>query len=366
MISPPVRILIRTDASLEIGTGHVMRCLTLADALRERGAETLFICRRHRGHLLEQIRARGHEVRALAPPSPSGAPTDVKPSHAAWLGVGWDEDAQETLQLAAGERADWLVVDHYALDRRWEQTVRPMCRRLMAMDDLADRPHDCDLLLDPSLGREAGRYAGLVSDGTTMLLGPQYSLLRSEFSDARAESLARRRTPELRRVLITMGGVDKDNVTCAVLEALDTSSLPPDARIVAVMGPYSPWLEKVRLRAAQMRVATQVCVGVTNMARLMALSDLAIGAGGGTSWERCCMGLPAFILSLAENQHTMAKTLQDAGAVIAVGSAAELAYRLDELLAAGAMESFLARASCDAARITDGQGAERVCRQMLK
>lgn len=360
-----MKIVFRTDASLEIGTGHVMRCLTLAGALRARGAEAVFICRAHHGHLLEQIRQRGHEVRALPPPPPSYAAAGDDTPHAAWLGLGWDEDAQETLQLAAGERADWLVVDHYALDRRWEQKLRPVCHRLMAMDDLADRAHDCDLLLDPTLGRTQADYAGLVPSEAKMLLGPHHALLRPEFAALRAESLAQRGTPELRQLLITMGGIDKDNATAAVLATLDGSSLPSDVQIIAVMGPHSPWLEEVRTQAARMRMETQVRVGVTDMARLMATSDLAIGAGGGTSWERCCLGLPAFILSLAENQHAMARTLQDAGAVIAVESAAELARRLDELLAANTMAPFLARSSRDAAQVTDGRGAERICREML-
>lgn len=360
-----MKILFRTDASLEIGTGHVMRCLTLADALRERGGEAIFVCRPHRGHLLEQIRARGHEALVLSPPPPSYAPPAGDTPHAAWLGLGWDEDAQETLQSIAGERADWLVVDHYALDYRWEQRLRPACHRLMAMDDLADRAHDCALLLDPSLGREAGDYAGLVADEANVLLGPQNALLRPEFAALRAESLARREKPELRQLLITMGGIDKGNSTGAVLDALDDSSLPSNVQIIVVMGPHSPCLEEVRTRAARMRMETQLRVGVTDMARLMAMSDLAIGAGGGTSWERCCLGLPAFILSLAENQRPMAKTLQDAGAVIAVDSAAELARRLDEFLAAGTMAPFLARSSRAAAQITDGRGAERVCQEML-
>jgi UDP-2,4-diacetamido-2,4,6-trideoxy-beta-L-altropyranose hydrolase len=359
-----MKVAFRTDASLEIGTGHVMRCLTLADALRARGGECVFVCRPHRGHLLEQIRERGHEVRALSPPPASfGAQADDTP-HAEWLGLGWARDAEETLRLTAGERVDWLVVDHYALDRRWEEALRPVCHQLMVMDDLADRAHDCDLLLDPTLGRAQADFAGLIRKEAITLLGPRYALLRPEFATLRAESLGRRKAAELWHVLVTMGGIDKDNMTGAVLDALDSSALPPEIRITAVLGRHSPWLSEVRAQAARMRLETQIRVDVADMAQLMTDSDLAIGAGGGTSWERCCLGLPAFILSLAENQHIMAKTLQDAGAVTAVESAAELAHRLDALLAAGKVAPFLARLSTASAQVTDGKGSERVCRKM--
>lgn len=360
-----MRILFRTDASIEIGTGHVMRCLTLADALRKRGAETIFICRPHRGHLLEQIRERGHQARTLPPPPASYSRTTDDTRHAVWLGLEWEQDAQETLQLLGEEHADWLVVDHYALDRRWEQALRRACDRLMVMDDLADRAHDCDLLLDPTHGREIINYVGLTPTEAKSLLGPEYALLRPEFAALRSESLTRREKPELRQLLIAMGGIDKDNATAAVLGALNSSALPSDTQIIAVMGAASPWLDEVRACAARIRFEMQVQVNVPDMAQMMAASDLAIGAGGGTSWERCCLGLPAFILSLAENQHAMAKSLEDAGAVIAVESAADLTLRLNDLLRASAIAPFLARASREAAQVTDGRGAERVCREIL-
>jgi len=361
------QILFRTDASIEIGTGHVMRCLTLADALRDCGKEAVFVCRRHPGHLVDLIHSHGHGVRVLSAPTSPYTATAGDTPHAAWAGVSWEEDADETLQLApAGEQADWLVVDHYALDHRWEKKMRGVYDRLLVIDDLADRTHDCDLLLDPGLGREAVDYDSLVRDDTRGLFGPQYALLRPEFSISRAEGLARHKSPELRQVLITMGGTDKDNATGAVLDALDRSSLPPNVSIVAVMGANSPWLEHVRVRATRMRFNTQVHAGVTDMAQLMASSDLAIGAGGGTSWERCCVGLPTFLLSLADNQKVMARTLQHAGAVIAFESVAELARRLDDMLAKNMMMPFLARSSHDASQITDGLGVKRVCQEMLR
>lgn len=359
-----MKFVFRTDASVEIGTGHVMRCLTLADALRERGAQTLFICRPHRGHMLEQIRARGHELRVMSPAADACAAASAGDTpHSAWLGVQWDVDARETLQLIGGERVDWLVVDHYALDRRWERELRQACRRIMIMDDLADRSHDCDLLLDPTLGRKHADYTTLVSRNTKMFSGPQYALVRPEFAMRRAESLARRVEPELRHLLVTMGGIDKGNATGLVLDALDVSSLPPHLRVTVVMGTAAPWLSVIQERASKMRLATDVRVRVDNMAGLMANSDLAIGAAGGTSWERCCMGLPTIQLVLAANQKVIADRLASVGAVT---YANEITLRkILETLSNADWANQLADQSRIASKITDGLGAERMAENLL-
>lgn len=369
MISAPHtswRIVFRTDASIQIGTGHVMRCLTLADALRVRGAESLFICRPHMGHLLELIAQRGHHVIALpALPVTDSTPAS-DPAHAHWLGTDWARDAEDTrTALAAEPMADWLVVDHYALDQRWERALRPTCRHLMVMDDLADRPHACDLLLDPSLGRTSADYAVLLPESATLLLGPQHALLRPEFAELRAESLARRTNPQLRHLLITMGGVDKDNATGRLLDALDACPLPPDLRITVVMGPHAPWLEHVQERAGRMHRPTHILVGVRDMARLMTDADLAIGAAGGTSWERCCLGLPSIMLVLAENQYSVATPLQNAGAAIAAQGPTEVVTFLQDHLRAGTMPDILRSLSRAAERITDGEGVSRVVRRMV-
>lgn len=338
-----------------------MRCLTLADSLRKQGAECSFICRPHSGHMLDEIKRRGHHATALPTLQPAVRLSSDAPSHADWLGTDWSNDARDTLSAIGTQTADWLVVDHYALDSRWHQELRPACDRLMVMDDLADRPHDCDLLLDPTLGRTEKSYAGLIPRKAMALLGPQYSLLRPEFAALRSESLARRDRPELCHLLVTMGGVDKNNATGSVLDALASCPLPPSICITAVLGREAPWLNEVKVRAAAMKVRTQVRVEVRNMARLMTNSDLAIGAGGGTAWERCCLGLPAFVLTLAENQIEMAKNLENAGAVIASESGEKMAERLSEYLETGGMEAFLLRSSSAASSITDGLGRERVC-----
>ena len=322
-----MKIAFRTDASLQIGSGHVMRCLTLADSLIAIGASCRFICREHSGHLLELIRQRGHEAIGLPATISSGSTAAVmadetKLAHAAWLGTDWRNDAAETLNALQGELTDWLVVDHYALDARWEHVLRPACRKLMVIDDLADRDHDCDLLLDQNLGRQRQDYASLVPSQCRVLTGPQYALLRPEFATLREYSLKRRANSQVKQLLITMGGVDLANVTGQVLEALKSCPLPADCQITVVMGVTAPWLAQVRELAELMLWPTEVLVNISDMAQRMADSDLAIGAAGSTAWERCCLGLPTLMVVLAENQVEGAKALAQHNAALSVDLAA--------------------------------------------
>jgi len=366
-----MKVYFRVDASLEIGTGHVMRCLTLADALRERGSSCTFVCRRHPGHLLALIEQRGHQALAL-PELQEGVQHNHNhndKAHAHWLGTDWATDAQDTQQAlrarTGGQPVDWLVVDHYALDARWEEALRPQAQRIMAIDDLADRPHACDLLLDQNLGRQEVDYGGLLKGKTTTLVGPQYALLRPEFAALRAQSLARRQAnPPLRRLLITMGGVDKDNATGQVLAALQSCSLPADLRVTVVMGPHAPWLAQVQAQATQMSWPTEVLVGVNNMAQLMAQSDLAIGAAGGTAWERCSLGLPSLVLVLAQNQLPGAVALQEAGAAVAMESQQQITNFFASQQSTSAAKKVLNKLSQTAASVTDGEGCQRTVTQM--
>lgn len=364
---PSLRVAFRTDASIQIGTGHVMRCLTLADALAEQGADCLFISRVHEGNLNGLIAARGHQVLALPAADRVDDREDGAPPHGHWLGTGWSLDADQT-SLALGQTVvDWLVVDHYGLDARWETALRPAYRTLMVIDDLADRSHNCDLLLDQNLGRIRADYLELIPQDCTLLAGPEYALLRPEFPALRDASLARRTGGKLDHLLITLGGVDKDNVTGKVLEALGACSdcLPAKLRISVIMGPHAPWREQVREQAARMPWPTQVAVGVSDMARRMTDADLIIGAAGSTSWERCCLGVPTIIFVLAENQQEGAFALQQAGAGIVAQSAEEIRRLLEELTITGPMPPPLETMSRAASQIVDGQGAATVAQRLL-
>jgi UDP-2,4-diacetamido-2,4,6-trideoxy-beta-L-altropyranose hydrolase len=360
-----MQIVFRTDASLQIGTGHVMRCLTLAHALQERGAQCSFICREHPGNLMDLIRQHGFLVHALRCDQAWAAKENI-PSHAGWLGADWLVDAEES-KVGAGETAiDWLIVDHYALDSRWEHAMRAHCRHIMVIDDLADRPHDCDLLLDQNLGRKREDYSGLLKGKAKTLIGPQYALLRPEFAALRAQSLARRQNnPQLRNLLITMGGVDKDDAAGRVLDALQGCTLPADLRITVVMGLHAPWLEKVQVKATHMPCRTEVLLGVNNMAQLMADSDLAIGAAGATAWERCSLGLPSVVIVLAHNQLAGAVALRNAGAAVVLESTQQIADILSAPRNVEFANEMLTKLSRAAASVTDGQGCSRATNYMM-
>jgi UDP-2,4-diacetamido-2,4,6-trideoxy-beta-L-altropyranose hydrolase len=361
-------ITFRTDASLQIGTGHVMRCLTLADALAARGATCQFICRAHEGNLIDFIRDKGYVVHALPVASDVCLTTDpaqeaAATSHAGWLGATQAQDAGACAPILAARRPDWLIVDHYALDATWERALAPHCARLMVIDDLADRPHVCDLLLDQTHGRDEADYRPHVPASCRLLCGAQYALLRPEFAALRPYSLARRTKPALRELLVTMGGVDKDNATGQVLRALRTCPLPPDCRITVVMGVTAPWLEEVRSQAQVMPWPTRVLVGVKDMAQLMADSDLAIGAAGATSWERCCLGVPTVMLVLAENQRKIAEELCDAGAAHLIDSSK---LKNHPLLTPDHLNPILLGAmSAAAAAVTDGLGVAKVIEVLI-
>lgn len=360
-----MHIVFRTDASLQIGTGHVMRCLTLAQALRERGAQCGFICRAHPGNLIDLIRQRGflvHELRCDA----AWAGQEIISMHSSWLGADWLADAQES-KVVAGETAiDWLIVDHYSLDNRWEHAMRMHCRHIMVIDDLADRQHDCDLLLDQNLGRKVEDYSGLIKGNAKTLIGPQYALLRPEFAELRLQSLLRRqKKPQLRRLLITMGGVDKDNATGLLMDVLKACTLPSDFRITLVMGVHAPWLKQVQLKAAEMSCQVEVLVGASNMAQLMADSDLAIGGAGGTAWERCSLGLPSIVIVLAQNQLFSAFALQNVGAAVVVESHQQISSILNTIQTSEIGNDTLTKISQAAALVTDGQGCARVVNNMM-
>ena len=366
----------RVDASLPMGSGHVMRCLTLADALTAQGADCHFISREHPGHLLEVIRQRGYKVNRLVGPVQPAQPAiknivnespspQQEPAHAAWLGSTWQTDARETAAIVASLQPDWLVVDHYALDQRWEEALAPHYRQLLVIDDLADRPHRCDVLLDQNLGRQPENYAGLVSAHCQVLTGPNYALLRPEFAALRPYSLQRRQSePGLRQLLITMGGVDQPNATGQVLQALKNCALPQELRITVVMGLTAPWLQNVRKLAARMPWPTEVVVNVGDMAQRMADSDLAIGAAGSTSWERCCLGLPTLMVVLAENQQASAQALEEAQAARLIGGVSDIATQLPLAVRELIDLDCHSRMSLAASAITNGQGVEKILKVM--
>lgn len=361
------RIVFRCDASQRIGSGHVMRCLTLAGHLRQQQAECLFVCREHPGHLLALIRARGFVALVLpAPTEQATAGADSSLAHADWLGVAQEQDAQEclaTLQAAAMLTApiDWLVVDHYALDHRWERLLRPHCRRLLVIDDLADRAHDCDLLLDQNLGRTPADYATQLPALAIRLIGPRYALLREEFAAWRSASLARHRSQPPEHLLIALGGVDQDNLSGQLLAQLEHCALPATCRVTVVLGRNAPHLAALRRQASQLARPCQVLAGIDNMAEALASCDLALGAAGGSAWERVALGVPTLLLILADNQRDGAAALVEHGLAIALNGPEQLADGMATYaLQAAQLQQKLNPPPNDDNLLIDAQGCRRI------
>ena len=360
-------IVFRVDASLQIGSGHVMRCLTLADALRAEGAECHFICREHSGNLLGFIKSKGFFAHKLPIKKNIDEGTQRHPiiplTHGHWLGVTQEEDASASNHILEALRPDWLIVDHYALDAQWEKRTQQYRKKLIVIDDLADRKHLCDLLLDQNLGRFSSDYRVHVPQNCALLMGPSYALLRPEFEEWRNKSLKYRASPQLKRFLITMGGVDENNATCLILQALKNIMLPSGARITVVMGGAAPWLINVQRLAKKMPYPTEVVCNVDNMAERMSSTDLAIGAAGSTSWERCCLGLPTLIVTLADNQIKIGSALHDSGSAILLGRPEGPDFNIKIKSAVESIVNnpeMLKSMSAAASKLTDGSGCAAV------
>lgn len=348
--------VIRADASVEIGTGHIQRCLTLARALRDAGWRCVFVCRSFAGHMGDAIKALDFEVVLLADrPGLSALPIDR------WPAADVAEDCAQTRTVLEGLRPDLLITDHYALSEAWSTGVAHASLRRLVIDDMTTRNHQADILLNQNFGVAAADYAGRVSAQTKLLMGPAFALLRPEFSQMRVETLADRQA--LRggpcRLLISMGGVDLADATSWVLNYLAGFDGRRGIAADVVMGGGAPHLAQVQQTIAAADFEAELHVNTPDMAQLMARADLAIGAMGATTWERCCLGLPSVAMIVAENQRPAGEALSRTGAMrlVALGDDGALARELGGLLND---RSNLAPMSQKAAAICDGQGAQRL------
>lgn len=296
------KVLIRADSSADIGIGHIMRCLTLADELRDGGVETGFICRDMEGDATQYIASKGypvHQIKNL---------------------VGQDKDAAASIAVLDACAVDWLVVDHYDLDIRWERQLRERVRKIMVVDDLANRSHDCDLLLDQNYFKnQETRYEGFLPAGCQQFIGPTHVLLRPEFREAAKH--ARKRDGSVKRVLISMGGSDPENVTSMAINAV--ASLDANLAIDVVVGISNPYKHEVEKMCAAIPYASYHCQTDT-MASLIQKADLGIGAGGATTWERGFLGLPTLTIACAENQLQTTLDIAEKEATLFLGCAEDI------------------------------------------
>lgn len=341
-----------------------MRCLTLANALHEQGHSAKFITRAHVGHLADLIEKQGFECILLPEITSPNVSGSLK--HAAWLGTTQERDFAECEPHILDFQPDWLICDHYALDATWHSLAQTICpAKIAVMDDLHDRLHQAHVLIDQNWGRTASDYAHLLPQNGRVLAGTRYALLRPEFAQWRETlSLALSHREREQRVLLNLGGVDKDNITLKILKIL-AKHFSGSMKITVVMGASAPHIASVQDFAQNAPFDCQVIVNANNMAEIMAQSDWAIGAAGSTSWERCCMALPSLLLILADNQREIAQQLQ------AFGTAQ--AFELADLDTSDFIHSlqnfqnidFLAEMARKTASICDGLGAKRVVNQLI-
>ena len=351
-----MRVVFRVDSSLKMGTGHVMRCLTLAQALKDNGVNVEFICRKHKGNLIDKIRSNGFNVHTLE--VLAEIETDNKLTHSHWLGATQQQDAGACINIFKVKKTDWLIVDHYALDEQWQKRLKPYYEKLMVIDDLADRKHQCDVLLDQNFGRSSQDYKYLVPTSANLLMGSEYALLRPEFEKYRQYSLNRRKDEKFKKLLINMGGTDTDNITGKVIERLQITKLPKDVEITIVMGKTAPHLASVIISANKLPHRSEVKVDVDNMAELIANADIAIGASGATTWERCCLGLPTIQLITAYNQEFIAQKLNKINAIKLV--------EIDDVVEN--LENFkhwMKGVGKNASKVTNGNGVKAVLGYLL-
>ena len=353
-------VAFRVDAGTHIGTGHVMRCRVLANALRQHGVEVLFIARKMPGDMIQSLRQEALQVVEL----PGNVTASGNAESDPWLTVPPNVDAQQTLQVLQPLNVDLLVIDSYGIDAAWESIVSPHVGYLMVIDDTANRYHQCDFLLDQNLkdGFETA-YAELVSPTSVQLLGPQYALVRPEFSNLRQVSLDRRTEGKIERLLISMGGSDPEDEVSRVVKSIKHRSRCWKHIDVVVGAAYGP-IES--LKGLLQGMPAELHIQTSDMAQLMQMADIAVTAGGSTSWEKCTLGLPSVVAVLAENQAPIGAALHACGAQITVepgtyGGSIPYADVLNGLTA-----DDLQSISQSARHVCDGKGANRVSAFLLQ
>ena len=352
----PPDILIRCDASERIGGGHLIRCLALAEALRDRGARVRFVAALIPDFLAQRIAEAGFALDRLVPQD------ELTREGADWERTILSPEAQmadcaATFVIASAP--DCVILDHYRLSRPWIKQVPQGCRK-MVIDDLANRLLSADLLVDQTAGRTMDAYGSQLDAPCRMLLGSRYALLGGAYPAWRARSLERRRLGgPVKRILVAMGLMDLGGNSLPVVRSLREAGAHCD--IDLAIGPAAASLPALReLAAGDPRL--HLHVDSRNVAALMAAADLAVGAPGTSSWERCCLGLPTIMLPLAANQTGVARALEAAGAALVIASAENAGAFAAPLLAGGRP---LAMLSAAAAALVDGKGTARVADALL-
>lgn len=349
-----LRIVFRVDASAQIGSGHLMRCMNLAHELVAQGGEVCFIAREHPGHSCEQIVANGYTLFRLPTPVDASYSTGAcEPEHAGWIGVSWQQDAAETLVLLQEwGQVDWLVVDHYGLDARWEKQLSEHVDQIMVIDDLADRLHCCDILFDQTM--HAGypsRYDALVPASCYKLLGPGSVLLKNGFERYYDEAW-RDKEKRQKNLLVALGGTRNDTLLKTILEKITPLVIEQDLRVKVVYRDY-PSIQSGLEDGLLTRC--EFFGFVENFAELLKDVGYAIGAGGVITYERLYYGIPAVVFVIADNQRQILQDIEELG-LLKVTNLEALQQDLTRLMAGHL---------CDIPQEIVGNGTGRVARLLM-
>lgn len=293
-----------------------MRCLTFAIELEKHGAKVVFVSKSHEGHIITNIKQRGFAVAELT------AETDFcNEHHSSWLGSSEQEDASKTISVIKnqfGAKADWTIIDHYAIGTSWESLVREHAHKIFVIDDLADRHHDCDVLLDQTFGRRSQDYKAFVNTNCALLLGTKFALLREEFQVSQDEVIKLRNKRVLANqcsILVMMGGTDPFDLTSAVLSKVLACTI--DEEITVILGSTAPYRSEVVSQFSHID-RVKIIIDAKDVSEIMLEHDICFGAAGSSSWERCALGLPSLLFAFADNQKLILENLQKYGAVISL------------------------------------------------
>lgn len=307
-----MKIVVRADSGTHIGTGHIMRCLTLAHAFKKSGHEVVFVTRNHLGNISSRIKKEFECI--VLPDGVKDLSQYRDDEYSTWLGIPVEQEISEFRKISKEYGPfDLSIIDHYSLDEKFEREITD--GKTLVIDDLMNRNHCCDYLLDQNLSASRSRYIEL-SHGKEchFFLGPKYALLREEFTKYRP--IGPKEFTEVKRVFVFFGGSD---ITCECRKVVDAFLslelklnidvvLPKDHEDYQYIDSCSGKDERINLFSF-----------VSNMAEMIAKADICFGAAGTTSWERACLAVPSFIVAVAENQKIGARNLSSSGVSSYVG-----------------------------------------------
>lgn len=361
-------VVFRTDASTQIGSGHVKRCQSLGAALVRRGMDVVFVSRASDVPLSGMFDYQPFTLIELPPAdrakgAPAGRTLEAHaPAHAHWLSTDWQTDAQATLACLKGRPVAAVVVDHYALDAHWHRSVGQSLRcRMVAIDDLADRALAVDLIIDHNHAEDHRlKYQAVNPTGAPVLGGPRHALLAEGFENAARNAAA----DPVRSIGVFMGGIDRLHLSAAALHGLrDTAQFAGEVEIVTTSG--NPNLDALRA-VATADGRTQMTVDAPDLASFFGRHELHIGAGGGATWERCCLGAPSIAVVVAENQRQVLLPLARLNVLDLVEQEAPDAAQMGAHALALIHQPHKRKAlSANAMQLVDGQGCRRIADHFL-